>query len=226
MSSFPAKVPVGLLVKLGLVAVAGIVAAVLLLRGVDVRGLVDATFVRIREAGPCAFFGAQAILPAFGFPISPFYLIAGEAFAAQLTLPGVIAAAILANALQFAFSFWLAHRAMRPLVEWAMARTKYRVPQVSPENEREVAVLVRVTPGPPLFFQSYLLGLSGVRFRTYMWVSVGVQALIGSGVIVCGKALMSGKGGLAMLGLMALLFAVAIIQLLRKRMAKRDGGNA
>jgi len=226
MSSSPAKVPVGLLVKLGLVAVAGIVLVVLLLRGVDVRGLIDRVFAVVREAGPWAFFGSMAVFPAFGFPISPYYLTAGEAFAAQMTMPGVIVAALAANAVHFALCFWLAHRALRPAVEWVLSRTKYRVPQVRPENETSVAVLMRVTPGPPLFLQSYLLGLSGVRFRTYMWVSLAAQGLIGSAFIVFGKALMSGKGGLAFLGLMVLVVAVAAVQLVRKRLAQRDAGAA
>ncbi|MFT3830086.1 MAG: VTT domain-containing protein [Opitutaceae bacterium] len=226
MSSSPAKVPVGLLVKLGLVALAAIVVVVLLLRGVDVRGQIDRVFAFVREAGPWAFFGSMAVFPSFGFPISPYYLTAGEAFAGQMTMPGVLAAALLANTVQFAFSFWLAHRALRPLLERLLARTSYRVPQVTPENETTVAVLARVTPGPPLFLQSYLLGLSGVRFRTYMLVSVGVQGVMGSAFIVFGKALMSGKGGMALLGLMLLVVALAAVQLLRKRYAKRDAGAA
>ncbi len=224
--SSPAKVPVGLLVKLGLVTGVAVAVGVLLLRGVDVRGLIDQVFALVREAGPWAFFGSMAVLPACGFPISPYYLTAGEAFAGQMTMPGVLAAALLANSVQFALSFWLAHRALRPLVEWLLAQAKYRVPQVKPENETTVAVLVRVTPGPPLCMQSYLLGLSGVRFRTYMWVSVAVQGLMGSAFIVFGKALMSGKGGLALLGLMVLVFAIAVVQLVRKRFAKRDAGPA
>ncbi len=224
--SSSAKVPVGLLVKLGVGVAALAVVAVLVLRGVDLRGLVDRLFVMVREAGPLAFFGSMAVLPAFGFPISPYYLTAGEAFGAQLTMPGVLLAALAANTLQFAFTFWLAHRALRPAVEWVLSHTKYRVPQVKSENEVTVSVLTRVTPGPPLFLQSYLLGLSGVRFRTYMWVSVLVQAVMGSAFIIFGKALMSGKGGMALLGVLVLVAALAAVQLLRKRMARRDVGTS
>ena len=81
MSSSPAKVPVGLLVKLGVVAVALGVLAVLALRGVDLRGLVNQAFDSIRSAGPWVYFGSIAVLPAFGFPISLFYFTAGPAFA-------------------------------------------------------------------------------------------------------------------------------------------------
>ncbi len=226
MSSSPAKVPVGLLVKLGLVAVAGVVLVVLLLRGVDVRGLIDQTLAWIREAGPWAFFGAIAVLPAFGFPITLLYLAAGPAFAAQMTLPGVIAATLVALAVNFALTFWLAHRALRPLVERLLAHTRFRVPQVKPENELSVAVLMRVTPGPPMFLQGYILGLSGVRFRTYMWVSIAVQGLMGTGVIVFGKALIEGKGRMAVMGVMLLVAASVLVHVLRKRFAKRDADAA
>jgi uncharacterized membrane protein YdjX (TVP38/TMEM64 family) len=226
MSSSPAKVPVGLLVKLGVAAVAALVLVALVLRGVDLRGLVNQAFDWIRSAGPWVFFGAVAVLPAFAFPITLFYLAAGPAFAAQMTLPGVIAATLVALAVNFALTFWLAHRALRPLVERLLAHTQFRVPQVSPENELTVAVLMRVTPGPPLFLQGYILGLSGVRFRTYMTVSMAVQSVMGTGVIVFGKALVEGKGGMAVMGVMLLVAAAVLVHVLRKRFAKRDAGQA
>ena len=226
MSSSPAKVPVGLLVKLGVAAVAALVFVALVLRGVDLRGLVNQAFDWIRSAGPWVYFGAIAVLPAFGFPISLFYFTAGPAFAAQMTLPGVIVATLVALAVNFALSYWLAHRALRPMVEWLLSHTKFRVPRVSPENELTVAVLVRVTPGPPLFLQSYILGLSGVRFRTYMAVSMAAQVVYCSGFIVFGKALVEGKGRMALIGGGLLVAAVALVQILRKRFAKRDAGQA
>jgi len=143
-----------------------------------------------------------------------------------MTMPGVIAATLAALAVNFALSYWLAHRALRPMVEWLLSHTKFSVPRVSSENELTVAVLVRVTPGPPLFLQSYILGLSGVRFRVYMAVSMAAQVVYCSGFIVFGKALMEGKGGMAVMGAGLLVAAVALVQILRKRFAKRDAGQA
>lgn len=225
------KLPVGLLVKLGLALAVLITLGVLLLRGVDVRaadvrGAIDAGFVQIRAAGPWAFFGAMALLPVAGFPLSPFYLAAGEAFAARLTMPGVLALAFVANAVQFALSFWVAHRALRPLITRLLARTRYQVPQVSPENELSVALLLRVTPGPPMFLQNYLLGLSGIRFRTYMLASLAVQGVLGSATIIFGQALLSGRGGLAVLGFFVLVAAFALVRLFRQRIASRNAGRA
>jgi uncharacterized membrane protein YdjX (TVP38/TMEM64 family) len=224
--SSPAKVPVGVLVKLGIVGLALGAVAVLLLRGVDVRGLAAQGFELIRGAGPWMYFGAMAVLPAFGFPISFFYFTAGPAFGEQLTMPGVVAAAWAALAVNFALSYWLAHRALRPAVEWVLSHTRFRVPQVKPENQLTVAVLMRVTPGPPLFLQSYLLGLAGVQFRTYMAASMGVQAVLGTGFIVFGKALMERRSGLAVMGALVLVAALVLVRVLRRKFAKRDGSQA
>ncbi len=216
----------GLLVKLGLAAVAVGALGVLALRGVDLRALLNQGFDLIRDAGPWAFFGAMAVLPAFGFPITLFYLAAGPAFGTQMTMPGVVAAALAALTVNFALTYWLAHRALRPAAEWLLAHTRFRVPQVTAENELTVAVLMRVMPGPPLFLQGYILGLSGVRFRTYMLVSLAVQGALGAGVIVFGKALVEGKGGMALMGALLLVAAGVMLQILRKRFAKRDAGRA
>ena len=223
--SSPAKVPVGLLVKLGIVAVAVIAVGVLLLRGVDVRGLATQGFDLIRAGGPWVFFGAMAVLPAIGAPMTPFYLLAGPAFGEQMTLPGVVAAEVATLVVSFSLSYWLSGRALRPAVEWLLSHTRFRVPQVKPENELTVTVLVRVTPGPPLVLQSYILGLAGVRFRTYLAVSMAVQTVMCAGVTIFGKALMEEKGGLALMGVMVLVAAVVLVQLLRRKFAKRDAGQ-
>jgi uncharacterized membrane protein YdjX (TVP38/TMEM64 family) len=224
--SSPAKVPVSVLVKLGIAGLALGAVAVLLMRGVDVRGLAGQGFELIRRAGPWAYFGAMAVLPAFGFPISLFYFTAGEAFGEQLTMPGVVLAAWAALSLNFALSYWLAHRALRPAVEWVLSHTRFRVPQVKPENQLTVAVLMRVTPGPPLCLQSYILGLSGVRFGTYMAVSMAVQSVMGTGFIVFGKALMEGRSGMAVMGALVLVAALVLVQVLRRKFTKRNGGQA
>lgn len=220
--SSPKKLPVGLLIKLAVVAVVLLAGAILLLRGVDVRGLVAQVFEQIRAAGPVVFFLAMCVLPAIGAPISAFYFAAGPAFGPTLGMPLVVLFSLLALAVNLAFTFWLAHKALRPIAEWLLGKFGYRVPQVTPENELSVAVLLRVTPGPPYFMQGFLVALAGVRFRTYMIVSFGVQAMMGIAFIVFGRAIMDGKGGLALLGLGLLGGGVVVVQMLRRKFAKRN----
>jgi uncharacterized membrane protein YdjX (TVP38/TMEM64 family) len=224
--SVPAKVPVGLLVKVALAALAVGAVAVFVLRGVDVRGLAQQGFEWVRGAGPWVFFGTMVVLPALGFPLSLYYLAAGPAFGEQMGMPGVIAAAMSAIALNLALTYWLSHRGVRPLVEWLLRRTPYRVPKVRPDNELAVAILVRTTPGPPFFLQGYILGLAGVSFRTYMLVPFVVQSVIGTGFILFGRALMEGKGRMAMIGVLLLVAMLSGVQIVRRKLAKHDAGDA
>jgi uncharacterized membrane protein YdjX (TVP38/TMEM64 family) len=187
----------------------------------NVRVSIDEGINLLRSAGPLAFFTAMAVLPAGGMPISFFNLAAGTAFADRLGMGGVLAAAGLAIALNQALTYWLARYALRPWLEQMIARTKYRIPVVADAEHAEITLLVRITPGPPFFLQNYLLGLAGVRFGTYLWISWLITFIYSAGIIVFGDAILHGKGKVAFLGL-SLIVAVALgVHLLRKHYGKK-----
>jgi uncharacterized membrane protein YdjX (TVP38/TMEM64 family) len=156
-----------------------------------------------------------------------FYVPAVRLFGAQMGVVAVVAASLAAVAVNISLTYWLAHIGMRPAIEWLLRRTRYRVPRVSPENELAMTILVRVTPGPPFFVQGYLLGLAGVRFRTYMAVTMVAQGVLGTGCIVLGKGIMTeGASGAVVLGILLLVAALAAVQIVRRHLAKRDADHA
>jgi uncharacterized membrane protein YdjX (TVP38/TMEM64 family) len=159
------------LVPLGILAVLAIVVAVLVLRGLDYRVLIQRGLEVIRSTGPATFLIATAFLPAFGAPLSVFTLTAGELFAPQMTMLGVIAAMMLAIAFNLAFTYYLARYALRPILSKVVKRYGYSIPSVTPENALSISLTLRLTPGPPFALQSYILGLAEVPFRLYMVVS-------------------------------------------------------
>ena len=59
----PRKPAKGLLIKVALLAVIVLAGGVAVLRGLDVRGLLDQAMDLVREAGPVVFFGGMAVLP-------------------------------------------------------------------------------------------------------------------------------------------------------------------
>jgi uncharacterized membrane protein YdjX (TVP38/TMEM64 family) len=216
-----------LLIKLAAaLAVVGI-AALLVLRGLDLRALLEETLALIRELGPWAFFGGMAVLPAFGFPLSPFWLGAAPVFAAELGLPLVILLAGAGLFVNLVLTYWLARYALRPPLAWLVRRLGYELPEVSADNHVTVSVLVRVTPGPPFFMQSYLLGLAEIPFRIYLLVSWPIAMAMGIGVIFFGDSLAHGKGKLALLALAGLVALAVGFKLLRLRMmkAKREAAQ-
>ena len=176
----------------------------------------------IRDLGPWAFFTAMVLLPAVGAPLSAFNLIAGEAFAPRMTMPGVIVTVIAAIGLNLALTYWLARYALRPLLTRLVESYGYKVPRVDARNAITLSLLVRLTPGPPFFFQSYLLGLAEVPFRIYMIVSWLAVLPLALAVVLLGKAAREGHLGqiAAVAGLM--VAAVVAVQIVRRRVAQRE----
>lgn len=211
------KLPV---VKLAVVAVALLVAAVLVLRGVDLAALKDRAMGMIRDAGPVVFFSAMLLLPAAGVPMLAFTIPAGEAYAPQFGLAGVLALTLVILALNLALIYWLARYALRPLLLGLIKRYGYSVPRVTPENALTVILVVRLT-GSPYAVQGYILGLAETPFRIYMiasWLCVLPWA---AGAVVLGQGIMNGNFKLVGIGLAVIAVAVVGVQLLRKRFSKR-----
>lgn len=220
------KLPIA---KLAIAGVVLLAIAVLLLRGTSGRELInqgialfDQAVAMIRAMGMGAFFLAMAVLPAFGAPLSIFSITAGEAFAPQLTMPGVVAVAMVAIAVNQALTYWLARYALRPLLSKLVARYGYQVPRLTKDNAFTVTLIVRNTPGPPYFMQGYLLGLAEVPFRMYMlisWISVLPWTIA---FVVLGKAAREGHFGKLVGGIVVLVLAIAVVQFMRRKLAKRE----
>ncbi len=210
----------GWLIKLAVLAALVLTAAILLVRGVDLRALSVRAMALIGDAGPWVFFSAMAILPAVGFPLLAFVLPAGPAFSGQLGVAGVIAACAAAVGVNLALTYWLARYAVRPLAARLLARAGYKIPQFARDEQAEVTVLLRITPGPPFFVQNYLLGLGNVAFGTYLWISWCIVTAQGVGIIVFGEAAVHGRGGMAVFGVCLVIAAAIAIHLVRKHLGK------
>jgi uncharacterized membrane protein YdjX (TVP38/TMEM64 family) len=128
------------------------------------------------------------------------------------------AAAITVNVV---LTYWLARRAFRPLLVWVLGRLGYRIPVVPASEHFELTLLVRITPGPPFFVQSYLLGLAEIPFRIYLAPSLLFPMINLSGVVVFGDALMHGKVKVAVLGISLVIAAILGVHLLRRHLRLR-----
>jgi uncharacterized membrane protein YdjX (TVP38/TMEM64 family) len=212
------KLPV---LKLALGAALLVGGAVLVMRGVDVRGAIELSMAFFREAGPAAYFTAFALLPAVGVPASVFTLTAGPVFGERLGMPLVVGLSMAAITLNVMLTWALARRALRPFLEKWLTRFGYRLPQLAVEDMTDVAILVRVTPGSPFVVQNYLLGLGGVPFGKNLLVAFVVQAFYTPAFVLFGDALLHGKGKRAMLAASLFVVAVVATHLVRKHYAKK-----
>jgi uncharacterized membrane protein YdjX (TVP38/TMEM64 family) len=196
-----------------------VVGAIVVGRQVDAGLQMRRCVAFFRDAGALPFFTAMAVLPAIGFPISAFNVAAGPVFGPTMGVGSVIACGSLAIAANLTGCYWIAAGAMRPLMERWVKRLGYTVPELPARTAWEIILIVRIIPGPPLFLQSYLLGLARVPFGTYLLVSMAVQVTFLSATVLAGDAFMRGDWR-------ALVFAGALFGLvgfvlhrLRKRLA-------
>lgn len=210
-----------LLIKLGALALVGIVAAVLVARGLDLKGLVQQGLDLIREAGPVVFFIAMAILPAVGVPASVFSLSVGPVFSEKLGLGPVIFFSILANVVNMSLTYWLASRALRPLLEKLFARLGYKLPRAESGDAADLIILLRVTPGVPFPVQNYLLGLAQAPFWKYLGLSTLINALLTVAFILFGDALLHGKGKVALIAISLFMALTVATHMLRKHYTRK-----
>jgi len=181
----------------------------------------DAVILRLREAGPGVFFVAMALLPAAGFPLLAFTLAAGPVFGPTLGAGWVIVWSLAAVIVNLLLTYWLADRAFRPLVGRLLTYLDFRLPEHLAGSAWQLSLIVRLTPGPPFWVQSYLLGLIRVPLVPYLTVSTGVVAGYIVALVWGGEAIASGNGRLAFAAVGVLAASIAGLQLLRRRAARR-----
>ncbi|MBP6506746.1 MAG: VTT domain-containing protein [Opitutaceae bacterium] len=207
--------------KLAVLAAGGLVLLALAwwwlqTQGGDFRALLDRGMVKVRDLGAPAFFVLMALLPAAGCPLSVFTLPAGSVFAPVLGMPLVLVLVWLSIAVNLAVTYWLARYAFRPWLERFCGWLGYALPQVAENDQRGVVFLVRVTPGPPYVLQSYLLGLAGIPFATYFFISWVISSSYACAFVLFGDALMNGRGKRVLMAIGLFVILTVTVQLLRR----------
>lgn len=203
----------------GAALIMGAVGALVWRSGLDEHARAWLELVRSRGAG--VFFGAMAVLPFAGFPLSPFVLSAGPLFAPALGPGVVIVCGVAALTLNAAVSYWFAAVALRPWMERLVRWLGYSVPVVTRTRSWEYTLVLRLVPGVPFFLQNYLLGLARVHFGIYMLVSLVVPTLHLSLAVLAGDALAHGNQGKLMVAGALFGGLGATLHVLRKRLAAK-----
>jgi uncharacterized membrane protein YdjX (TVP38/TMEM64 family) len=199
-----------------------IVLALLLLPIPRITSTFQQIIVSLRDAGPGPFFLAMALLPAVGFPLAAFSVVAGPVFGPTLGVGTVVLCAIAATSANVALSYWIAARALRPFVKHVLRWLGYSLPEIRQRHAWPIVLLIRVVPGPPFFLQSYLLAFAKAPFGTYMAISTLVPACYLTATIILGDAL--SRRDPSAIGAAALIFVAGgtVLHVIRKRLVQRS----
>lgn len=186
----------------------------------DLRAFFDYWIEVIRSWPAILFFLMVAILPLFGFPVSPLFIIAGVRFGIAWAIPFSLAAL----ATNMILAYWISTKLLHQLIQRIVLRWDYSIPKVSRENANKLIFVVRVS-GAPLFLQNYILGLASVPFWPYLILSMATQSLVVIGMIIFGESFLSGNGGKALAGIAILVIATVALSYFRKRYAQSKAGS-
>ncbi len=176
------------------------------------------------KSRPLLFFAAFAVLPAFGAPISVFYVGAGAATAGEnpaFPLSIAILGSMASMSANITLSYLLARWVVRPPIERLARRLGYTIPQVHSDDVWVITLLLRITPGPPFFMQHYLLALGRVPMGVYLLVSIPACGLMGAAVVSAAAGLTSGSIVNVIAGVFFVTAIVMGVRFARKALQRR-----
>jgi uncharacterized membrane protein YdjX (TVP38/TMEM64 family) len=120
------------------------------------------------------------------------------------------------------WTYWLAAYPARGLMEKLLARSTLRIPKLPKNNHLRALLLLRLTPGIPLFVQNYLLGFFRVPFRLYLPVSMGCSGLIACGIVLSGAGVAGGNFMPAITGVGLIVVGMVVVQMVRQRLVGKN----
>lgn len=181
----------------------------------------DAILAWLRER-PVLLWAGIALLPGLGLPVSPLLVAAGAVWFPRF---GVFWSCVLVWSAIFVcmvWNYWVARSGVREWVGKLLVKRQQRLPHGESRGFTVLAILIRLTPGIPLFLQNYFLGFMRMPFGRYLLVSGIVQAVYVPAYVVGGGALIEGRLQLLLLaGSMVVLLGL-IAYSVRHRLEKNS----
>jgi uncharacterized membrane protein YdjX (TVP38/TMEM64 family) len=164
---------------------------------------------------PLALFGALVFLPGLPIPTSALLVTAGMVWRHQPLMACVLS--VLALSLNLVWTYWLAAGPARGLVDRLIQAADMVVPELPSGHHLKWILVLKLTPGIPLFFQNYLLGFLRAPFGQYFWVSVLCNGVVGSGMVLSGAGVAGSSLTPLLTGLSLMVLAVVLTRWIRSR---------
>ncbi len=173
---------------------------------------------------PWLIFAGLVILPGLPVPTSVLFILAGTVWRDRPLM--ACAVCLVALALNMSWTYWVAAKPGRGLVEKLLEATTVRIPELPCGNHLRTILVLRLTPGLPLFLQNYSLGFLRVPFGLYLPVSMGCSGLIGSGIVLSTAGVADGNLAIVFTGVPLIVLGLVVVQMIRQRLAKSAAAAA
>ncbi len=165
---------------------------------------------------PWLYILVLAFLPLIGMPVTPLYILGGLLYG----FPYAFFLGVPAILLNLLIVFGLCQKYLRPFLIRFLIQLGHKPWQVDPKETWRITLLVRATPGPPIFLQSYLLCLAAVPLTPFLTLSWPIECIhLGVFSFSAGSA-GDGHWGLAITGLSLIAIASVLPHFIKKRYGK------
>lgn len=172
------------------------------------------------QSHPWLLFAGLVFLPGLPVPTSALLLLAGTVWRDRPV--AACAICLLAMALNMTWTYWVAARPGRGVVEKLLAAGSIRVPEMQQGNHLRFLLVLRLTPGVPLFLQNYLLGFFRIPFRLYLPVSIACNALFACGFVLSGAGVADGNLRPVLTGIGLIVLGFVVVQMLKQKLKGRS----
>jgi len=170
---------------------------------------------------PGVLFLALVLLPGLPVPTSALLLTAGVVWREEPVMACLLCQ--LAMFLNLVWTYWLAAGPGRKLLEKVLTVTPVWVPEFPKGDHLKLILIMKLTPGIPLFLQNYLLGFLRAPFHLYLMVSLTVNSLIVTGVVLSGSGLADGRLLPALTGVSLIIAGIVLTRWVRGWLKRRKG---
>ena len=170
------------------------------------------------KANPWSLFLAIVFLPGLPVPVSALLILAGAVWG---TTWWACLLVVLALALNMTWTYWVAAYPARGIMEKILSSTSIKIPELPKKDHVRLILVLRLTPGLPLFVHNYILGFFRAPFPLYLALSVALSGPIAVGILLTGGALLKGNAGMAITGIGVLVIAIVGTKILRAKFAKK-----
>ena len=165
------------------------------------------------KANTWALFLALVFLPGLPIPTSALLLTAGVVWRDQPVL--ACGLSILALALNLTWTYWLAAGPARSSVEKLLVASSIKIPELPRGDHLRLILVLKLTPGIPLFLQNYLLGFLRAPFGLYLPLSILCNGVIGTGIVLSGAGMSNGKLMPAITGISLVVLGIVLTHFVR-----------
>jgi uncharacterized membrane protein YdjX (TVP38/TMEM64 family) len=161
------------------------------------------------------FIAALFVLPLIGCPITPLLVVAGIRFG----FAGGMALTTGAIFFHHVVAFRVTHGWFRDRLRNRLARAGHGIPLIDPKHQAWFTALFAAIHGPPYAAKLYLLALTDVPFRIYLWAGAPIYALFCAIPIGAGSAVNTVKPWV-IYALVGMSIALMVVGFVLKRRCK------